>query len=389
MLYFPEHMNAGIRHRFAVIIAALLPFMVGVACTGVEPSSATASIRLGAFISLSGEAAPYGEMQKRGIDLAAREVMESGFMGNRGFQVFVADAGSGPESAEQAVKQLIRENRVSGLIGPTLSSQAFVSDPVAQASGIPVMAISNTAPGITEIGDYIFRCSLPESTVIARTVETAVTKSNIKRVGVLWQRDDAYTIGAYQAFVQSLYRNGVVMTGDESYSKGETDFKGLLGKLLAAKPDALAVAAFINDASRILVQARNLGFQGLIIGGNGFNSPVIIQEAGSAAEGVIVGTAWNSENQAPRNQSFIRLFEATYKMRPDQFAAQAYTGVWLYAEAAHNSPQGGPDFLRHALSGIRGFSTPLGSFRFDDEREPEHPSAVQMVRGGRFVIIAS
>jgi branched-chain amino acid transport system substrate-binding protein len=238
------------------------------------------------------------------------------------------------------------------------------------------------------MGDCIFRCSLSESKVISRTVETVVTKSNIKRVAILWQRDDTYTIGAYQAFVQAIFRNGVEMTGDQSYGKGESDFKEYLVKLLATKPDTLAVAAFVNEASRILVQARSLGFQGLVIGGNGFNSPAIIQEAGTAAEGVIVGTAWNSSSQSARNQAFIRLFQSTYTIPPDQFAAQAYTAVWLYAEAARHVQQPGPGSLRIALGAIRGYETPLGSFSFNELREPEHPSAVQMVKGGKFVVIA-
>jgi branched-chain amino acid transport system substrate-binding protein len=371
----------------AVVISTILAVALG--CTGVKPSTAADPIRLGAFLGLSGDISGYGEMQKKGIELAAREVTESGFLGTKFFQVIVADTGPGDEGAAQTARQLIQTGEVSGLIGPTLSRQAFISDPLAQAAGIPVIAISNTVPGITEMGDYVFRCSLPDSTLIARTVEVTVTKSNIKRVGVLWQRDDTYSIGVYQVFVQSFYRNGVDLVGDVTYATGETDFKAQLGKLISSKPDAIAVAAhFVNEASRVLLQARELGYHGLIIGGNGFLSPDIIRETGVAADGVIVGTAWNNDGQSPRNMAFKRLFENTYKILPDQFAAQAYTAVWLYAEAAKNTTPPGPGYLRNALSTIRGYETPLGSFSFSELREPEHPSAVKMIRDGRFVTIA-
>src|SRR5207245_11334130 len=102
--------------------------------------------------------------------------------------------------------------------------------------------------------------------------------------------------------------------------------------LIGAQPDVLVVSALADNASSIVSQARQLGWNGAILGGNGFNSPAFIKNAGSAAEGVMVGTSWNSLSQEAANQKFLASMKKA-GVTPDQFTAQAYTGVLIIAEA--------------------------------------------------------
>jgi branched-chain amino acid transport system substrate-binding protein len=141
-----------------------------------------------------------------------------------------------------------------------------------------------------------------------------------------------------------------------------------------------------REAVPIIRQARALGYTGLIIGGNGFNSPDLITQAGSDAEGVMAGTAWNIGNTNPRNLAFISAFQKAYGVKPDQFAAQAYVGTWLIAYAVRTGGSGEPGAIRNALADIINFTTPLGSFSFDGSREPVHPSIVQIIKNGKFTV---
>jgi branched-chain amino acid transport system substrate-binding protein len=281
---------------------------------------------------------------------------------------------------------LISDNKVAAIIGPTLSSQAFKADPEAQKNRIPVMAVSNTVPGITSMGDYIFRCSLPESTVIGGTIKAAASQLRIVKVAYLWGSDDDYTRAGYQAFCDAVEKNGLQVLADETFARGDTDFKTQLEKIIAREPDAILVSALAREASPIIKQARALSYTGLIIGGNGFNSPDLITQSGSDAEGVMAGTAWNIGNTNPRNLAFISAFQKAYGVQPDQFAAQAYTGTWLIANAVRTGRSGEPGAIRNALAEIANFTTPLGSFSFDGSREPVHPSIVQIIRNGRFTV---
>ena len=378
--------------KIRLLLAISLSALVTSACSIATQDTAVkvdqrSYITIGALIGLSGDAAAYGVSQKKGIELAVREANDSNYMGgNRELRLVVVDGGSSGDSAAVAISQMINDQTIAAIIGPTLSSQAFKADPIAQKNSIPVVAVSNTVPGITEMGDYIFRCSLPESTVIGGTIKAAASQLRIVKVAYLWGRDDDYTRAGYQAFRNAVDKNGLGVVADETFARGDTDFKAQLGRIVASGPDAILVSALAREASPIIIQARALGFAGLIIGGNGFNSPDLIAQAGSDAEGVMAGTAWNIGNTNPRNLAFISSFQKAYGVKPDQFAAQAYVGTWLIAYAVRSGGSGDPTAIRNALADIANFTTPLGSFSFDGSREPVHPSIVQVIRNGKFTV---
>ena len=107
----------------------------------VEPTI----VKLGAILGLSGDIAAYGRSQKKGIDLAIKEINEGSYLGKGNeLKVIVEDSGDSTDGAAMAMTKLIQDNKVVGIIGPTLSSQAFAADPIAQEVGIPVLGISNT-----------------------------------------------------------------------------------------------------------------------------------------------------------------------------------------------------------------------------------------------------
>lgn len=387
---------------FSVLILSLL-----MACSGAA-SSATATpaapikntsaatsnntetpavVTIGAFIGLSGDVIAYGDSQKKGIELAAKEIDDIAYLGSgKQLKVIITDAGASGDSAIAAITKLINTDKVVGLIGPTLSSQAFPADPIAQKAGIPVIAISNTAPGITEMGDYIFRCSLPESEVIGGTMKAAASQLRVAKVAYLWGKDDDYTVAGYKAFTGAVAKNGLRVAADMTFSRGDSSFKNQLSDIIIAKPDAILVSALAKEAVVIITQAREMGYQGLIIGGNGFNSPDIIKQAGKDAEGVMAGTAWNIAGTNSKNLEFISSFQKAYNTKPDQFAAQAYTAVLLYANAIRTAGNADPKSIRDALANISNLTTPLGSFSFTGDREPLHPSIVQIIRNGKFTV---
>jgi len=371
---------------------ALIVVILAVACSAPQPQITAPPqpepVKIGALFGLSGDiATSYGQAQKRGAELAVSEVNESKYLGaGRQLTVVMADAGPGADTAVSAITRLIEVDNVSAIIGPTLSSQAFKADPVAQNHRIPVIAVSNTVPGITQMGDYIFRSSLPESTVIGGTIKAAASQLRVAKIAYLWGKDDDYTIAGYHAFKDAVSKNGLKVMADETFSRGDTDFIPQLERIIERGPDAILVSALAKEAAVIIIQARSLGYTGIIIGGNGFNSMDVIKQAGSDAEGVMAGTAWNIASINPRNLEFISAYQKAFGLKPDQFAAQAYTGTWLLANAIRGAGNGDPAAIRDALAGISNFTTPMGSFSFTIDREPVHPAVVQIVKNGRFTI---
>jgi branched-chain amino acid transport system substrate-binding protein len=203
----------------------------------------------------------------------------------------------------------------------------------------------------------------------------------------MYSNDDAFTQSGYDAFVAALEDEGIEVAETLTFSVDDTDFRPLLTEALDAEPDALVVSALIEAAIPLVTQAREIGLDVPIIGGNGFNSPRLMADAGEAAEGVIVGAAWNSASDTPENQAFLEGYRAAYDADPDQFAAQAYTGLHLLDAAIRAGCSTEPDVLRDSLASLQDIPTPLGTFSFDENRDAVHPAVVQIVEDGAFAVL--
>ncbi len=298
-------------------------------------SAATNTIKIGFAFSMTGGAAVYGASQKEGVLLAVDQINAAAGSGLQIVPVFEDDA-CVPQQGTNVFNKLINGDKVSLIIGPTLSNTAKITDPIAQQAGVPVLAISNTISGITEIGNYIFRDSLTENVVIPHTVKIAKEKLGLKKVAMLYGNDDAMTKATYEVFKKVLQSSGIQILGEQTFAKGDRDFSPQLTQIKAQNPDAIICGALAEEASGIISQARQLGIPKTvrIIGGNGLNSPGLIKNAGDAAEGVIVGAAWNISSKAPLNVKFVNEYTKKYNRAPDQFAAQAYAGVQIVYQAA-------------------------------------------------------
>jgi branched-chain amino acid transport system substrate-binding protein len=345
------------------------------------------TVKIGVALSLTGPAAVYGATQKAGVLAAVEELNRSGALKGMKLEVVIEDDASTKEQGIAVFQRLINKDKVSAIIGPTLANTATAADPLAQAAGVPVVAVSNTPPkGITDIGDFIWRVSLTEGQVIPSALKRAQQKLGFKAAGVLYGNDDAFTQAGYNVMKEALEAQGIKVVGTQTFAKPDRDYNAQLTALLAAKPEVLVVSALAENAAGIVTQARQLGWTGPVLGGNGFNSAALIKNAGPAAEGVLVGTAWNRVSQEPSNQAFLKLM-ASRNQEPDQFCAQAYTGVMVVAEAIKLAGmKSGRTDIKAGLLKVKDFPTPLGKFSFLPNRDGNHEPALQQVKDGKFQI---
>jgi branched-chain amino acid transport system substrate-binding protein len=352
------------------------------------PASAEQTVKIGAALSMTGPAATYGGQQKAGVQLAVDEVNQSGALKGVKLEAVIEDDASTKEQGIAVFQKLINKDKVAAIIGPTLSNTATAADPLAQQARVPVVPVSNTAPkGITDIGDYIWRVSLTEAQVIPGALKTLQAKLGFKKAGVLYGNDDAFTKAGYDVMKATLAELKTQVVGEQTFAKPDRDYNAQLTALLAQKPDILVVSALVENASGIVAQARQLGWQGPIFGGNGFNNINLIKNAGPASEGVYVGTSWNRNSTDAANQKFLALAKAK-GLEPDQFCAQAYTGVLVVAEAVKQAGmKGGRDDIKAGFAKVKGLDTPLGKFSFLPSRDGDHAPAVQLVKDGKFQIL--
>jgi branched-chain amino acid transport system substrate-binding protein len=312
--------------RFRVIALALAAQFLSVAGMAAE-------IKIGVAEALTGNASQYGVSIRKGFELAMSEVNSNGGINGAKVSLVIEDEQGRKEEAINVFKKLIFRDKVLMLFGPTLSNSAQASDPVAQSAKVVVFGTSNTADGITSIGNYVFRNSVTEADILPVTLKVAAQKTGVKTVAVFYGNDDIFTKSGYDNFVKALQALKIPITTTETFAKGDVDFKPQLTKMKASNPDAIVLSALVAEGAPIMVQARQLGITLPFIGGNGMNSPRVFDLAKNNSDNLWVGSPWSVENPAAENKRFIAAYQKAHRTLPDQFAAQAYDGMYIVAQA--------------------------------------------------------
>ncbi len=337
--------------------------------------------KIGVISIITGQGAAYGEAITSGFKLARDEINAKGQVR---ITLVIEDSASKPEQALAAAQKLINSERVVAILGPTLSNEMKVVGPVANDSGVPIMGTSTTAQGITQIGKYVFRNSLPESQAIPASVGKAVKKYGIRNVALLYGNDDVFTKSGFDTMKKVSEDLKLKIVTIETFQRGQADYKAQLTKIKSLNPDAVFCSALYEEGAVILSQARKMGIKVPFVGGNGFNSPKVIDIAKDAADGLIVATPWFGDKNDPKVKAFVAKYRMTYGKKPDQFAAQAYDALYIMTEALRKAGKADRAALRDALAGVKNFNGVLGKFSFDAERDVEMEPNVLVIKGGKF-----
>ena len=362
----------------------------GAACVTVaSPAIAQGqTVPVGAIEILSGPAAAYGIAIKAGLELALDDINQKGVLGAQKIALTVEDSAANKDQAINAARKLIGRDKVVAIIGPTLSNEMFAVGPVANQRHIPILGTSTTANGITAIGDYVFRTSLPESDVIPVTLKKAQARG-VKTIALMYANDDAFSKSGFDTMKAAAETAGLNILAIESFGSKDSDFSAQLTKIKSLKPDAIGLSALVEPVAGVLLQARQLGFgrETLFIGGNGSNSPKLGEIAGTAADGLIVGSPWFIGKPGEVNQAFVADFRKKYSRDPDQFAAQAYDAMHIMAKAIDAAGAADPVKLRDALLKTTNDGV-MGPFSFTPGRDPASAEGVVVLvmQDGKFTV---
>jgi branched-chain amino acid transport system substrate-binding protein len=375
--------------RFAQFTALSSLFLLS-ACGGVQSSgekeasgAGKVTADIGVISYISGPGAAYGEAITNGLKLANEEINKEGEVE---INLVIEDSAGKQDQALTAAQKLMNSKNVTAIIGPTLSTEMNVVGPEADLNGVPIMGTSTTAEGIPQIGEYVFRNSLPEALAIPASIDKAIEKYDAKKVAILYGNDDVFTKSGFDTMKKAAEEKGLEILTIETFQKGQSDYNAQLTKIKGLKPDLILASALYNEGAVIMDQARKLGIDVPFVGGNGFNSPEVIKIAGDAANGLIVATPWYGDKDDQKVQDFVKKYEEKYGKKPDQFAAQAYDALYIMAEALKNAGDADRDAVRDALAETKDFQGILGSFSFDKDGDVVMEPTVLIIDEGKFKV---
>jgi branched-chain amino acid transport system substrate-binding protein len=380
----PDRSDRRVRRGVAVVLASCLAAtaLLAAGCSGDDDDKWQGeTIAIGSIFSTTGDGIAFGPQQLKAAELAVDQINEDGGINGAELTLVQRDDGSDPAASARRMQRLINLDRVLAVLGPTFSNSSTAAHPVANELRTPVVAVSNTAPGI--VGDcdypcdYIFRASLGEAEAIPANVSTFAEAQDPGAVQVVYPPDDPFGASTARIAATAFREDGAgpVLL----HQAGGAERLPLFStKMIAASSG--------ETAARLVGRDRSLGFKGAILGGNAFNSTLAASTAGKDGKGVQVAAAWYAGNDSEENQEFIEEYRAKYGTEPDQFAAQAYTGVELLAEAAEDAGLNFEDLAEDreamvpALEAVKE-ETPLGEFTFTKDHDVSQPIWIVKLNG--------
>jgi branched-chain amino acid transport system substrate-binding protein len=348
------------------------------ACTQTNSNTQTSSISqgipIGVALAQTSNVALLGQEGIQGAKIAEKYFNDKGGVDGTPIKLIVQDTGGDETGAINAFQILINQNKVVGIVGPTLSQQAFSSNPIAERAKVPVIAASNTAKGIPEIGDYIARVSAPVTVVAPNSINAALKLNpNIKKVAVFYAQNDAFNKSETEIFQKTLKDKGLDIVTVQKFLTTDTDFQAQATNAINLKPDLIVISGLAADGGNLVRQLRELGYKGIIIGGNGFNTSNIFAVCKASCNGVLVAQAYSPQHSNAINQAFRAAYLQQYKKEPPQFSAQAFAAVQVFVEALKAVDKRSDiakmplDKLRSELNKellTRKYDTPLGEIAF-------------------------
>lgn len=293
-------------------------------------------IPIGIGVAQTSNVALLGEEEVVGAKIAEKYFNDHGGINGTPFKLVFQDTGGDEAGAINAFQNLINRDKVVGIVGPTLSQQAFSADPSANRAKVPVIGPSNTAKGIPQIGEYVGRVSAPVAIVAPNAVRQALKEHPaIKKVAVLYAQNDAFNTSESGTFQETVKKMGLQIATLQKFQTTDTDFTSQVTAVLGANVDLAIISGLSADGGNLVKQLRQMGYKGPIIGGNGLNTANIFPVCGQYCDGIMIAQAYSPSGDPKNaiNNAFVADYRAKYKKDPPQFAAQTFTAVQVFVEA--------------------------------------------------------
>lgn len=345
-----------------------------------EPSG---DIPVGVYGALTGDQAAFGTSTVNGVRIAAEEINAAGGVLGRKIKLVIEDDQGRADVAASVVTKLISNNGVVALIGENSSNQSLAAAPIAQRDGVPMISPSSTNPAVTEKGDYIFRVCFTDP--YQGKALAAFVRSNLKldSAAILVDKRNDYSVGLAEVFRKEFEAAGGKIVAEQSYSGGDTEFRPQLTTIKATAPQALFVPGFYTEVGQIAIQARDLGIDAPLIGGDGWDSPIVIQIGGKAIEGSYFSDHYFVGDTRPVVQKFVAEYEKRHGKKPEATAALGYDALHIWADAARRANSLDKKLVRDQIAATKDYEGIAGKITMGPDRNPIKPVAMIKIENGQ------
>jgi len=371
-------------HIYLAVLAAW-PLLAGCNKSSPGSSAESSTIKVGEYASLTGSEATFGQQSHNGTELAVEEINAAGGVLGKKIDLLTEDDQSQAGQPATAVRKLISSDGVVAILGEVASSRSLEAAPICQENKIPMISPASTNPSVTQTGDYIFRTcfmdSFQGSTVLANFAQKTL---KLKTVAVLKDVKSDYSLGLAKYFEDGFTAQGGKIVTEQNYSGGDKDFNAQLTAIKALNPDGIFVPGYYTEVGLIALQARQLGINQPLFGGDGWMSFNLVPIGGAALEGDYFSTHFTPDQDSPVVQDFVKKYQQKYNGLPDCMAALGYDSAMILADAIKRAGTTDPTKIRDAIAATRNYPGVTGTISIDADRNASKPAVIVTIKNGQF-----
>ncbi|MBN1971153.1 MAG: ABC transporter substrate-binding protein [Candidatus Delongbacteria bacterium] len=317
-------------------------------------------VKVGSILSLSGSLAQYGELTKRGIELASEDINANGGINGKKIEMIYEDSALEPKLGITALNKLINVDNVEIVVGCVGSSVCLALAPVANETKTVVISAGATSPKLSEAGPYFFRVA-PSDVYNAVFLVKWLKEENIKTVGIVYLNNE-YGVGLKNQAVYESEQENIEVLISEGILEQQNDFRSMLQKFKRLSPDAILLFTHSEEAGYVLKQSREIGLNSDYYGGDALSDPIVYKIAGNTIDGLkyVIPSSGTGELYMDFKEKYLN----KYREEPSAVPMKSYSALMIAAEAIKNGGYNGEEIQKNLLL-IKEFDTPMGIIHFD------------------------
>ncbi|MEO6325950.1 MAG: ABC transporter substrate-binding protein [Thermoanaerobaculia bacterium] len=352
-----------------------------------------AGVRFGVILSLTGPAAPYGTDNQKGLQLAQEAINDAGGVNGVRVELDTQDDAGEPGQAVGLAKRYASDPAIIAILGPTRTGSTIAVAKLLPDLRVPMISVGSTGDWKSAAGDFnawTFRSTRVDTHLIEPLLTAARDALKVHRIAAIYTANDDWSKSVMPVYEETIHKLGLELVAKESQMTGDTDRAPQLTRIREARPDALIINTLSSDAPTIANQARKIGITAQLLGTAGFTNPETwkLAEPGTL-DGTLMADNYYPDSPRPAVRKFVDAYRRRFKAEPASYAAYAYDGLMLAAEAARTAkPHLTREAFRDSFGRISGFDGVLGTLTYSGSGDARKAPVILQIQGAKYLLFS-
>ncbi len=345
----------------------------GTAKAPVAPKTGGEPIKIGAIFSVTGGASFLGAPEQKTSEMFVKKLNDAGGINGRKIELIIKDSKGNPENALSLAKQLIDEEKVLAIVGPSTSGETMAIKTTCQEGKTILVSCAAAEDIVNPIASYVFKTPQKDSDA-ARWIFKTMKEKDLTKAGVIVSSDGFGKAGKAQ-LEKLAPEYGISIPISEVYDKQETDLTGVLTKLKGQNVQAVINWSIVPAQSLVAKNMKQIGLNVPLFQSHGFGNIKYVQAGGEAANGTLFPcgrllVADQLPDDHPQKKVLVQYkndHESRYKEDASTFGGHAYDALLVLTEAIKKAGSTDREKVREALENLKGVVGTAGVFNFSPQ----------------------